>query len=182
MRAVVVYESFFGNTRLLAEAVAEGVRTARPDLSVTTVPVHRAPDRLDDVGLLVVGGPTHFLGASSCLSRWLHAQYWGDPEGPRRARRPHGAPAARTGLRDWCARADLPPGSAAAAFDTRMRRRPAGGAARGLARRLRARGAVVVAAPEGFVVDGVRGPLRAGERERAVSWAAGLAARAGAPR
>lgn len=57
MKAVVVYESVWGNTREIAEAVASGL--AR-HAEVTVVDVADAPSALpDDVNLVVAGGPTH---------------------------------------------------------------------------------------------------------------------------
>jgi hypothetical protein len=50
----------------------------------------------------------------------------------------------------------------------------AGGAANGIARRLRHRGYEMVAPPAGFIVEDVEGPLRPGELERARAWGAGL--------
>ncbi len=57
MRALVVYESMFGNTRVIADAVAIGLSTW---LDVGLVEVGTADPALnDDVRLLIVGGPTH---------------------------------------------------------------------------------------------------------------------------
>jgi hypothetical protein len=181
MRVLVVFESFFGCTQTLAEAVAEGVRTTAPDVVVEVLRVDAAPTDLAGIDLLVVGGPTHLLGLSSRLSRWLQAQYWGDPVAPRRPRRPHGRPSGGPSLCDWLA--GLPAGTTrvrAAAFDTRMPGPLTGGARRGIARRLEARGLVLVAAPAAFRVTAVGGPLRAGERSRAIAWGAALAT-TGAP-
>jgi hypothetical protein len=50
----------------------------------------------------------------------------------------------------------------------------AGGAARGIARRLRKHGYHLVSDPEGFVLDDVYGPMRSGEIERAKEWGAQL--------
>ena len=56
MYALVVYESMFGNTRQIAEAVAEGLGSA---MEVRVVEVGTAPPVVgEDVALLVVGGPT----------------------------------------------------------------------------------------------------------------------------
>lgn len=53
MRAVVVYESMFGNTRLVAEAIGRGL--GPPD-DVAVVPVGRAtPELVADADLVVVG-------------------------------------------------------------------------------------------------------------------------------
>ena len=61
-RALVVYESVLGNTQAVAKAIAEGLGESRP---VTVKEVSDAPDAIPpDVGLLVVGGPTHAFGMS----------------------------------------------------------------------------------------------------------------------
>ena len=44
----------------------------------------------------------------------------------------------------------------------------------GLARRLRRRGHVLVSSPQTFVVEGIAGPLAAGELERAATWGVDL--------
>ena len=75
MRATVVYESLFGRTREVAEAVAEGLRAAAPGAAVDCRPVVDAGPALGQVDLLVVGGPTHFLGMSSQRSRRMVRQY-----------------------------------------------------------------------------------------------------------
>ena len=57
MRAVVVYESMFGNTQVVADYVAAGLRAT---MEATAVPVDGAtPEVLGGVDLLVAGGPTH---------------------------------------------------------------------------------------------------------------------------
>ena len=61
MSAIVVFESMFGNTQEIAEAVAEGLRAA--DVDARQLEVGSAPDRFDEtVGMVVVGGPTHAFG------------------------------------------------------------------------------------------------------------------------
>lgn len=63
MRALVVYEPMYGNTRVIAGHVAEGLR---PTHEVTVVPVGQATEELvARADLLVVGGPTHMHGVSS---------------------------------------------------------------------------------------------------------------------
>ena len=65
MKALVVYESRWGNTREIAEAVASGLGR---HAEVTTVDVTVAPPTLpDDVDLVVAGGPTH----AERLRGWL---------------------------------------------------------------------------------------------------------------
>ncbi len=170
MKAVIVYESVYGNTREIAEAVAEGLRERA---EVELLPVGEAGTALERAELVVVGGPTHMHGMASRLSmrgavddarkKHLEAQLEPGVEGPT--------------LRDWLDR--LPQGDhvAAAAFDTRIGK-PAiltGSAAKGIGRRLERRGYVLVAEPESFVVGDSLGPLQPGELERAREWGAGLA-------
>ncbi|WP_405009775.1 flavodoxin family protein [Kitasatospora sp. NBC_01539] len=176
MQAVIVYESVYGNTREIAEAVAEGVRSAEPEASVSCVPVAEAgQDVTRSADLLVVGGPTHMHGMSSGLSRRM-----AKPAGPtghaaHTAGAPHEPEAGGPGLRSWFH--DLPKtetGTHAAAFDTRAGFRMSGGAANGIARRLTQHRYDVTVEPEGFVVEDAEGPLRAGELDRARAWGAGL--------
>nr|WP_144298544.1 flavodoxin domain-containing protein [Streptomyces sp. TLI_235] len=42
MQALIVYESMYGNTRRIAEAIAEGVHAAAPDSQVSCLPVAEA--------------------------------------------------------------------------------------------------------------------------------------------
>jgi flavorubredoxin len=66
MKVAVVYESLFGNTRLVAEAIGDGIRTADPaaDVRVTRTGATKLSD-VEDACLLVVGGPTHMMRMSS---------------------------------------------------------------------------------------------------------------------
>ena len=52
--------------------------------------------------------------------------------------------------------------------------RTGGYAAKRIAGQLQKCGGVLVALPEGFMVEGTEGPLSPGEEERARAWAAGL--------
>ena len=184
MNIVIVYESLFGSTHEVADAVAEGAAQARPDATVTCLPVADAtPERTADADLLLVGGPTHMHGMTSHMSRSMglkteakeHAEQGttGEHEPEMDVESP--------GLRDWFH--DLPKageGRRAAAFDTRADFRLAGGAAKGIARRLHRHGYALAAEPEGFVIEDTEGPLRDGERDRARAWAADVV-RAAAP-
>jgi hypothetical protein len=166
MRVVIVYESFFGNSRLVAEAIADGVRLDSPCAEVRCVNVMDADaDVARGADLLVVGGPTHMHGMSSAISRRiaLHSD----------AKAMNTRPA--IGLRELIR--DLPRvawGTRAAAFDTRGEARGVGGASQGIARRLRSRGYTLVSRPTGFTVTGVDGPLAEGELARAGTWGAAL--------
>ena len=61
MSALVVVETYFGNTRHIADVVANGLRSDGIDTEVVTV--QDAPTQLEDgIELLVIGAPTHDLG------------------------------------------------------------------------------------------------------------------------
>jgi hypothetical protein len=134
MHALIVYESMYGNTRAVAEAVADGIG---PGWTTTVRAVHEAGAVPDDVDLLVVGGPTHMHGLSTALSRRMAAAAAKEDAAKL-------APGAteEPGLRAWLRDLAIRPGSSAAAFDTRGDARAAitGSAARGIARRLRHHG------------------------------------------
>ena len=66
MRALVVFESMFGDTETIARAVADGLSDA---IRVDIVDVATAPRVDADVDLLVVGGPTHAFGMRAITSR-----------------------------------------------------------------------------------------------------------------
>jgi len=72
MRALVVYESMYGNTHAVASSIADGLRATH---EVTLVPVAKATEELIEVAdLLVAGGPTHMHGMTSAGSRRMAAE------------------------------------------------------------------------------------------------------------
>jgi len=171
VQVTIVYETIYGNTHQVAQAIARGIAHARPDATVEVVSVsevHPAHPAVAD--LLVVGGPTHMRGMSTGLSRHL-AVTGENRKDPDKQHLIVGR-ADGQGLRDWLATIpNVGPGRLAAAFDTRIGARFAGGAANGIARRLRRRGYELVLAPEGFLVwDDGDGPLMDGELNRAHAW------------
>ena len=162
-RALVVYESMFGNTRTIAEAVGAGLAGQG---RVDVVEVSEAPDVLpDQVDLLVVGAPTHAFGLSRESTRKSAADQATEP-----------LVSSGRGVREWLDA--LPRDSAgvvACAFDTRIGAGwLPGSAAKTIAKRLRRLGFPSAAAPRSFRVAGTAGPLLDGERARAVAWASGI--------
>jgi hypothetical protein len=171
-RALVVYESMFGNTKQIAEAVAGGLSV---DLVTDLVEVGEASASFeDDLVLLVVGGPTHAFGLTRPRTR------------EDAARQADGnVVSERTGLREWLAGIDAVRGGiGGASFDTRIDKpRVPGSAARGAEKRLRRKGFHIVVPAVSFYVAGTKGPLLDGEIERARSWGEQVALQvAGQPR
>ena len=166
MRALVVYESMFGNTRLVAEAVGEGLATLLP---VDVVNVNRvSPQQLSSVDLLVAGGPTHVHGMSRQTSR-DSARLQVTDELPLEADAPG------IGVREWLAELHTA-ATLCAAFDTRvdMASWITGSASIPIDRQLRHHGLVSVSDPESFLVtDATR--LEEGELSRARAWGVQLA-------
>ena len=176
MKVSIVYESMFGNTHEVAEAIRDGVRQKHPDAEVDCVPVSAAPSvEFSAVDLLVVGGPTHIRGMTSAMSRRMGISGEEKAEASGQPAHELEPEADGPGVRDWFS--SLPraaAGSPAAAFDTRLPGSMAGGAARTIARRLRRHGYELVIDPEGFLVEDAYGPLQDGEVERARHWGAAL--------
>jgi hypothetical protein len=157
--ALVVYESMFGGTRQVAEAITEGLaRSAR----CTVVEVGAAPSLVDsDVDLLVIGAPTHAFGLST-------------PDTRHQAQAETTTPILSRGLgvREWLpAVVVLSPRTRTAAFDTRVKQRwVPGSAAHKIAHALAHRGLSPATGPISFRVDGMTGPLLDGELDRARAW------------
>lgn len=169
MKALIIYESIFGNTRDVAEAVAAGLR-ARPEFAaVELVEVGEAPASLDGVDLLVIGGPVHAWSMTRESTR----------EGAREeAKAMDREPVSKgEGIRDWLDRLPKSEGrTRGAAFDTALHLgwMPSGSAAKPAGRRLRKRGIELVADPIHFFVADKAGPMVEGELERAEAWAEAL--------
>jgi hypothetical protein len=164
LTALVVFESFFGNTRTIAHAVAEGLRLEGVTPTVQEVSA-AVPADVTGYHLLVVGGPTHAFGLSRESTR---------AEAERRGASVH---LPGPGLRDWLECLPSPEYALAAAFDTRaekVRHLPMS-AAHAAGKMLRRRGYVLAVKPAGFVVQDVEGPLAHGETERAIAWGRTLA-------
>lgn len=171
MKAVVVYESMYGNTHLVADAVAEGLRN-EADADVVVVPVgETSPEVLARVDLIVVGGPTHAHGMSRKSTRETAVVTARKAESPLEI----DADAEGPGLRDWFDALDQLT-THAAAFDTRFNAPAAltGRASKGIAKRLRRHGCSLIAEPESFLITG-QDHLADDEEARAREWGAGLA-------
>lgn len=163
MKVIVVYESMFGNTHLIAEAIAAGMASA----DAKAVPVGEATSEvLAGADLVVVGGPTHVHGMSRDSTRASavtmatkpghEVELDPDAEGP--------------GLRDWF---DALGANArwAAAFDTRAEGSTllTGRASKGISKRLRQHGFEEILEPCSFFVT-KENHLQSGEADHARQW------------
>jgi hypothetical protein len=164
VRALVVYESMFGNTEAIARAVGEGIAA---HASVTVMAVTDAPAEVDrDIDLLVVGGPTHAFSLSRPNTR---------DDAVRQGAAP--VTGVARGLREWLDEVRVPDRTAVATFDTRvLKAHLPGSAAKAALRRLRRRHLTAIADPASFAVAGTPGPLTDGELDRAGRWGAWVAA------
>jgi len=164
MRALVVYESMYGSTHVIADSIADGLRA---DYEVTVVPVAEAtPELIAAADLVVVGAPTHLRGLSSAKSRQMAAQAAAKGGSALRMDPDAGGP----GMQDWLKGLGHRDGLAAA-FDTRVNGIAllTGRASRPIARLLKQHGYRLVAAPEGFLVSS-HGTLLDGEASWARRW------------
>lgn len=141
MKALIVYDSVYGNTEQIARAIGDAITDDVKVLRADAVD----PSDLESIDLLIVGAPTYGGRAT---------------------------PAARAFL-------DMIKGTAikgisVATFDTRLSARWVkifGYAAGKIASTLKRKGGNLVLRPEGFFVNGTKGPLKEGELERAAAWA-----------
>jgi hypothetical protein len=177
MRALILYETMFGDARLVAESIGTGLREAwGPESTVEVLEIGSAPTTLQaELDLLVVGSPTHAFSLPRAQSRQDAVKQTGRT-----------VISSGIGVREWLDSARLPAGQPAVAFDTRMDHPKMlvklDHAGKQTEKGLRALGARLVAPAEPFRVTDVTGPLAEGEQERAVAWGRVLAALAGSGR
>lgn len=147
MNALVVYDSQYGNTEKIAQAIAEALRASGQARAARVNSVET--DALNGVDVLIVGSPTQGWRPTAAMRSWLEATNTDQLRAvalvcfDTRFKKSH-----------WLT------GSAASA----------------MAKALRARGAAPIVAPESFFVAGTEGPLLSGEIERAGAWASSVAA------
>lgn len=169
MRVVIVYESMFGNTRVIADAIARGMDVPG---GVRVVSVSDADHRIaEGADVLVVGGPTHAHSMSRPATRKSAADMAAKPNSKVKLE----LYALGKGVREWLDSIG-PVRGRVAVFDTRMRgpRWLTGSAAVAIARALRRHGADLITKPASFFVT-KNNALRAGEEDRATAWGHELA-------
>ena len=156
MKCLVVYDSQYGNTQKIAQAIADQLAQ-----SETAYALHVDEVQLGDmrgINLLVVGSPTQKLSATAPIKRWLNilpADYIKN---------------VRAAAFDTRFTQEKIAENKVLSFFVRI----FGYGAQPIARRLIKKGADLIAEPEVFYVSDIEGPLLPGELERAAAWAAGF--------
>ena len=154
MKVLIIYDSVFGNTEQIAQAIGNALGS-QEDVEILRVG-NVKPEQLTGFEMLIVGSPTRQVKPTAATTNLLKG-------------------IAKNGLK----------GVKVAAFDTRFTMsqieesspilpffvRLFGYAAKPISDRLAKRGGELVIPPEGFFVEGVAGPLKEGELERAADWA-----------
>jgi len=152
MKALVVYDSVFGNTEQVAREIGKALEAGG---SVQTLRVTEVEtDQLTGSELLVVGSPTRGFRPTAGITAFLK-------------RLPDGR---LDGLKVAAFDTRIAPEDIKSPI-LRFLVNTAGYAAKSIARRLEKAGGRLVAPPEGFAVEGTEGPLKHGELERAAEWA-----------
>jgi flavorubredoxin len=160
MKAVVVYESLWGNTAAIARAIAEGIG---PQTQALTTEATSA-ETVATADLVVAGGPVLGFRLAGEAMRESVAQSEANAPTPPDMSHPS--------LRAWLD--TLPHGHGrSAAFETRIWWSPRG-ATGDIESRLKRAGYQPIAKAQKFVVTDKYGPLREGELERARRWGAEL--------
>jgi flavodoxin len=155
MKALVIYDSVFGNTEQIARVIAASLATK------SSVEIHRAGEetqqQLAGYDLLVVGSPTRGFRPTEAVTALL------------KRLRPKELQGVQVAAFDTRFNADEIDSSG-----LRFIVKTGGYAAKRIADRLKKAGGSLAAPPEGFYVKDTEGPLKDGEIERAARWAAGL--------
>jgi len=148
MKALVIYDSVFGNTEKVAQAIAAALDTL-------ALPVAQATgEQVSGLELLVVGSPTRGFRPTEAVSKFLN-------EFPKNH-------LAGVQVASFDTRIALE------TIDSSVFRfvvDKGGYAASTIAKLLAKKGAKLLVPPEGFIVMGEQGPLKEGELERAAEWA-----------
>ena len=164
MKAIVVYESYWGNTASVARAIAEGLGEGARALSTDEA----TAEALAGVGLIVAGSP---IIAFQLPSEKTRSDMAAKPD----KKAPSPPDLSHPSLRSWLVALPQASGGArVAAFETGFKLSPssAGGT---ILKLLGARGYEPIAKKERFLVKSSYGPMKEGELDRAKAWGAELA-------
>jgi flavodoxin I len=153
MKAMVVYDSAFGNTEKVAQAIGQALGSSE-DVKTDRVGNVR-PEQLAGLTLLIVGSPTQKFSPLGTITGFLKSIPSNGLKGVKVAAfdtRVTESEIEKVGI---------------LAFFVKI----FGYAAEPIANRLKKKGGELVMPAEGFYVAGTEGPLLEGELERAADWA-----------
>jgi len=152
MDAIIIYDSVFGNTEKIAQAIYDGAA------SVVNAQIFKVSDikaeQLAGIKVLIIGSPTRGFRPTETVTAFLKSLPANSLAGVKVA-----AFDTRLSLSDT-----------KSAF-TRFIVKTGGYAAKTIGNSLVKKGGTLVVLPEGFLVIGEEGPLKDGELERASQWA-----------
>ncbi len=153
MKALVVYDSLFGNTEQVARAIGStlGFQTDVELLRVSNV----KPEHLSGLELLIVGSPTQRFRPTIATTHLLKSI-------PK-----DGLKGVKVAAFDTRLTEDEIGKNRILAFFVGIY----GYAAQPISKALLKKGGELILSPEGFYVEGMEGPLTEGELERAAEWA-----------
>ncbi|HEU65913.1 MAG TPA: flavodoxin family protein [Chloroflexi bacterium] len=151
MKALIVYDSMYGNTEQIARAIAGAIDESR----VLRVDEASNSD-LESINLLVIGSPTHAFRPTKPVQAFIESI-------PRDALK---------GIRVAAFDTRIPAGDVGKGL--RLFIKIGGYAAPHIAQTLKKKGGHLIVPPEGFFVKDKEGPLKEGELERAAGWAKGI--------
>jgi flavodoxin len=153
MKAMVVYDSAYGNTEQIGQAIGKALGSAE-DVATRRVGEARS-EQLAGVDLLIIGSPTQRFSPTAATSAFVK----GIPE--------RGLEGVRVAAFDTRVQESEIEKVRILAFFVRI----FGYAAKPIADRLEKKGGELAIPPEGFYVSETEGPLLEGELERAAEWA-----------
>jgi hypothetical protein len=160
MKAIIVYESLWGNTATIARAIAEGIGPGAQALSTAEA----TPGAIAGADLIVAGAPVHAFSLPTEQSRRNAGGNTGKTPAPDLS---------HPSMRSWLE--NLPPATGYhAAFETAFKWSPSGATSR-IMRGMQRVGYRSIAKARRFIVTGGSGPLRDGEVEKARAWGAEIA-------
>jgi flavodoxin len=156
MKAMVVYDSVFGNTEKIAQVIGQALGS-QMDVETRRVGDVR-PEQLPRLTLLIVGSPTRGFRPTPAISKLLKSIPQNGLKGVQVA-------AFDTRFTREKIETESPVPILPILVNV------FGYAAKPIADRLEKKGGKLIVPPEGFFVEGTEGPLQAGELERAADWA-----------
>lgn len=152
MKALVIYDSFFGNTEQIAQAIGNALGS-QEDVGTFRVGDVK-PEGLTGLGLLIVGSPTRGFRPTEAIVNFLKSIPANGLKGVKVA-----------AFDTRIATSDI--GSPLGRFIVNK----GGYAAKPIADSLKKKGGELIIPPEGFYVKDREGPLKEGEFKRAEDWA-----------